>query len=222
MVASGMGEQNNLEPDQTDPTTGPIDGEDESAGDAEAGRSSAAPKGPLTPGQRLAAKKAQKATKKKEFKADLKQREEDAREKERAEANRIFQRNVKAEGLPEEVAKASSTFTDFMQRNRGRIVGALAAFVGVSALFLVAQRYLFTGSEEQAAKLAEALELAEAPIDADDADGKTDDGDVVFKTRADRAAKAAAAYEAAIKVDPDSKSAAWASLALAQLKLELD
>jgi tetratricopeptide (TPR) repeat protein len=44
---------------------------------------------------------------------------------------------------------------------------------------------------------------------------------VVFKTRADRAAKTAEAYEAAIKVDPGSKAAAWASLALAELKLEL-
>jgi tetratricopeptide (TPR) repeat protein len=119
------------------------------------------------------------------------------------------------------VQKAATGFTDFMQHNRGRILGAIAAFAVAAVLVMLAQRYMFTGSAEQAAKLAEALEVASAPIDASDEDGKTDLGDVVYKSRGDRAQKAVAAYEAAIKVDPSSKSAAWASLALAELQLEL-
>jgi tetratricopeptide (TPR) repeat protein len=224
MVASGMGEENNLggdpQPGQTDPTTGPLEGDDEHAAEA-AGTDAAAAKGALTPGQRLAAKKAQKATKKKEFKADLKRKEEEERDKEREEANRIFVRNRKAEGLPEEVQKAAGTFTHFMQDNKGRILGAIAAFVVASALFVLGQRYLFTGDTEQAKKLSAALEVAAAQVDATDEDGKSDTGEVVYKSRAERAQKAAEAYEAAIKLDPGSKAAAWASLALAELKLEL-
>jgi tetratricopeptide (TPR) repeat protein len=221
MVASGMGEQNNLgdspQPGQTDPTTDPLEGEDDQAGDAAA----STPGAKLTPGQRLAAKKAQKANKKKDFKAELKRKEEEERDKEREEANRIFVRNRKAEGLPEEVQQAAGTFTHFMQENRARILGAIAAFVVASALVILGQRFLFKADADQAKKLATALEVASAPVDPADEDGKTDTGQAVYKSREERAKKASEGYEAAIKLDPKSKAAAWASLALAEVKLEL-
>lgn len=219
-----MGQENNLEPGDSERTAAPIEGDEPAAQTQESGAAHVpvTPGKPLTPGQRLAAKKAQKAIAKKEFKEELKRREEEAREKEREEANRIFGRNVKAEpALPAEVEKVAGTFTDFMQRNRGRILGGIAAFVGVSALFLVGQHFVSSGDAEQAQKLAAAIELTRAPIDPDDADGKTDDGDPVFKSRDERAQKAEEAYQAAIKLDPKSDAAGWATLALASLKLQV-
>jgi tetratricopeptide (TPR) repeat protein len=219
LVASSMGEENNLEPGQADPNLS-ADEPDESAATSGAETSSAAKKGGMTPGQRLAAKKAQKAIQKKDFKAEIVRKEEEARDKEREDAQRIFARPKAEPALPEEMQKVAGDFTDFMQHNRARILGVVAAFVGASALFILGQRFVFTGSAEQASKLGSALELSEAQVDPSDTDGKNDDGEPVFKSRDERLAKSADAFAAVVKQDPKATSAGWASTAEASLKLQ--
>jgi tetratricopeptide (TPR) repeat protein len=219
-----MGQENNLEPGPNDTGIG----DDLGAGEPGADDSSttsrevlpAVTKG-MTPGQRLAARKAQKAVDKKDFKEELRKREEEKREKEQEDANRIFVRPKAEGGLPEEVEKAAGTFTHFMQRNRGVILGGIGLLVLGAAAVLLIQRFAFTGSAEQAQDLTRALELSAAQIDASDTDGTSDDGKPVFKTREDRAKKAIEAFEATIKRDPKSQSAGWAQAGLAAIKLEL-
>ena len=210
-----MGEDNNLEPESTDPERAtPQPATDvslpEASAGADAAKSAASLKG-LSPGQRLAAKKAQKAVEKREFKEDLKRQEEEKRAEEQAEAERIFT-PPREPALPDDVQRAAGDFTDFMQTNRARILGGIAAVVAASLAFIGVRSYLHTGSADQAALLAKALDTTVAPIDTDDADGQTDDGKPVFKSREDRAKKAAEAFAAAAANRPDSVAAGWAQL----------
>ncbi len=210
-----MGEDNNLEPESTDPERAtPKPAADDSLAEASSGavaaKASPSLKG-LSPGQRLAAKKAQKAVEKREFKEDLKRQEEEKRAEEQAEAERFFS-PPRQPALPDEVQRAAGTFTDFMQGNRALILGGVTLVV-VAALSTIGIRsYLRTGSSEQAALLAEALDTAVAPIDADNTDGQTEDGKPVFKSREERAAKAAEVFAAAAQSRPESVAAGWAQL----------
>ena len=216
-----MGEDNNLEPAGNDSRLGGDDvNADESASTpATASAAPASAKG-MTPGQRLAARKAQKAQDKRDFKDELRKRDEEKREQEQEEANRIFARPKAEGGLPEDVQKVAGSFTHFMQENRMRILGALGVALVGAAVVLLMQRYVFTGSAEQANALAKALELSEAQIDAA-ATGETNEaGQPVFKTREDREKKAVDAFEATIKQDPKSAAAGWAQVGEASVKLE--
>src|SRR6478736_5226364 len=107
-----MGEDNNLEPDNTEPErTTPEPTADDSSEEAAsvpagvgAGASSPSPKG-LSPGQRLAAKKAQKALDKRDFKDELKRKDEEKRA-EQAEAQRFLPAQSEP-ALPDEVQKVA-------------------------------------------------------------------------------------------------------------------
>jgi hypothetical protein len=217
-----MGEDNNLEPAGNDPRLGADDvNAEEGASTPAAANAPASSKG-LTPGQRLAARKAQKAQDKRDFKDDLRRKEEEKREQEQEEANRIFARPKGGTegGLPEDVQKVAGSFTHFMQENRVRILGVIAAALVGFAVWQMLSHYVFTGSAEQAADLAKALETASAQIDPAATSETTEDGRPVFKTREERDTKALAAFDATIKRDPKSASAGWAALGEASLKLE--
>ena len=175
----------------------------------------------LTPGQRLAAKKAQKAVEKREFKEELKRTEEEARQKEEAEADRLLGRTRPEPALPAEVEKAARTFSDFLQDHRDKIFLAVGALAALAAIAFGAQRFLRSGAAEHAAELGHALEIANAAIDADDADGKADDGKPVFKTEQERAAKALAAFDEVVKGSDDAAAAVWAKLGAAAQQVEL-
>jgi tetratricopeptide (TPR) repeat protein len=214
-----MAEENNPEPG-------------ESPSDPELGATDATPatgtpvalttaKGALTPGQRLAAKKAAKAVEKREFKEELKVREEEKRQQEQEEADQLLGRARPEPVLPAEVEQAARTFSDFMQDHRGTILAGLGGLVVIALVAFGVQRFMRSGAAEQAAQLAHALELANAPIDADDTDGKTDDGKPVFKTEQERAGKALAAFEQVIASSSDGEAGVWAKLASAAENLEL-
>jgi tetratricopeptide (TPR) repeat protein len=175
----------------------------------------------LTPGQRLAAKKAQKAVEKREFKEEIKVREEEKRQKEEAEADRLLGRAPPQPALPAEVEQAARTFSDFMQDHRDKILMTLGALAALAAIAFGAQRFLRSGAAEHAAQLGRALEIANAAIDADDADGKADDGKPVFKTEQDRATKALAAFDEVIKGGGDDDAATWAKLGAAAQQVAL-
>lgn len=175
----------------------------------------------LTPGQRLAAKKAQKAVEKREFKEEIKLREEEKRQKEEAEADRLLGRTAPTPVLPAEVEQAARTFSDFMQDHRDKILMTLGALAALAAVAFGAQRFLRSGAAEQAAQLGRALEITTAGLDPDDADGKADDGKPVYKTEQDRATKALAAFDEVIKGGDDSDAATWAKLGAAAQLVEL-
>ncbi|MEY4514360.1 MAG: hypothetical protein RLZZ450_6482, partial [Pseudomonadota bacterium] len=168
--------------------------------------------GALTPGQRLAAKKAQKAVEKREFKEEIKVREEEKRQKEEAEADRLLGGTAPTPVLPAEVEQAARTFSDFLHDHRDKILMTLGALATLAAVVFGAQRFLRSGAAEHAAQLGRALEIANGAIDADDADGKADDGKPVFKTEHDRATKALAAFDEAVKGGGDAEAATWAKL----------
>ncbi len=165
----------------------------------------------LTPGQRLAAKKAQKAVDKREAKEDRKRDEELERQKEQEEADRLFGRAQVEPALPVEVQKTATEFSDFMQHNRGRLVGGVVTALVVALGVIFGRQLLSRGSHEQAAELTKALQINDAQVDADDSDGKSDDGKPVFKSEHDRAEKALAAFDAVAK--GDDLTARWAKLA---------
>lgn len=171
----------------------------------------AAPAAKLTPGQRLAAKKAQKAVDKREAKDERKRSEELERQQEQEEADRLFGRGPVEPALPAEVQKTASEFTDFMQDNRGRLIGGVVAAVVIALGVIFGRQLLESGSAEQASALGKALELSTAQIDADDSDGKSDDGSPVFKSEHERAEKALVAFDTAAK--GDGAASRWAKLA---------
>jgi Tfp pilus assembly protein PilF len=166
----------------------------------------------LTPGQRLAAKKAQKAVDKREAKEDRRAAEEIERQKEQEEADKLFGRAQGEPALPAEVQKTATKFSDFMQDHRGKIVGGVLAALALALAAIFGRQLLSAGSAEQAAELAKALELHTASIDADDTDGKADDGKPVFKSERERAEKALSAFDDAAKKGEGS-AANWAKLA---------
>jgi len=211
-----MGEENNLEPERTDSERDTPESDAESSDSAaespaESGAPAAASSKGLSPGQRLAAKKAQKAVEKREFKEEIKRKEEETRAKEQAEAER-FLSPPSEPALPDEVQKVAGNFSDFVQTHRGRIVGGVAAAIIGALAFIGIRAQLRSGSSEQAGLLAAALDTASAQIDADDTDGKSDDGKPVFKSREDRESKASEAFAVAAKNRPGSLAAAWAQL----------
>ena len=216
-----MPQDNNPRPgSEPDALDGPVSPEGIPATVGSIVPSPAAPSGPLTPGQRLAAKQAQKALDKRELREEIKVRAEQERQKEQAEADKLFGRGQPNAGLPANVEQVAGTFTEFLQRNRGRILGGLGALVALGLVALGAQRLMRSGAAEQAALLGAALEIASAPIDKDDADGKTDDGKPVFKTPSERAQKALTAFAAAAK-EADEGAGTWALLGQAASEVEL-
>lgn len=195
----------------------PAEAEVPAAGGAQMPATSAA----MTPGQRLAAKKALKATQKREFKEELKREEEEKRLKELEEADRLLGRGPIEPALPQNVERAAGKFTRFLQENKLRILAGVVAAAVAAGIGFGLQEFTESGSAEQAAELARALEILDAPIDADDADGKTDDGKPVFKSASERASKAAAAFADVVKSDSDSAAAAWAKLGQGAAQLRL-
>ncbi len=215
-----MAEDNNLEPERKDPEPQPGKSPDEDTPAEGTEPSSASLKG-LTPGQRLAAKKAQKAVEKREFKEELKRKDEVEREEETAEAQRILGQGPSGPIAPDNVQRAAGDFTEFVQVNRGRILGGIALVVVGALSFIGLRGVLGQGSAEQGTAIAQALEIESAPIDPDNTSGKNEDGKPVFKSREERSQKAAAAFAAAAQSKPDSVAAGWAQLAEATAKLEL-
>ncbi len=220
-----MAEENNTAPDarqQPGSATGPDplpESDPPTAADApaeSAGIAGTAAQKALTPGQRLAQKRGKKALQKKEFKAELQREDEAKAEAEQEEAERILGRRPEP-GAPDSVQEVASEFTGYVQHNRGRIVGAVLAVVALGFAAVLARTYMGAGSAEQAQLLASAIEIANAPIDVADADGKNADGKPVFKSAADRAAKAADAFASAAKKDPDSTAGSWAKLGQASV-----
>jgi hypothetical protein len=191
--------------------------------DAATPSSAAPPEKPqaTTPGQRLAAKQALKATQKREFKEELKRNEEEKRRKELEEADRLLGRGPVEPALPQNVERAAGKFTTALQMNRDRILIGLAALVVASGLAFGLTRFMRSGAREQAAELGRAIELANAPIDAEDADGKTDDGKPLFKSESERASKSAAAFAEAAKEDIKGATGTWAKLGQAAAQLTL-
>lgn len=211
-----MGEDNNLEPEPNDaeritPEPGAEGSTPDGAVPAAVGGAAPTSLKGLSPGQRLAAKKAQKSVEKREFKDELKRKEEETRAEEQAEAER-FLAPPREPALPDEVQKVAGDFTDFVQTNRGRILGGVAALLIGSLAFIGIRNLMHTGSAEQAGLLAAALDTANAQIDPENTAGKSDDGKPVFKSREDRAKKAAEAFAVAAKNSPDSLAAGWAQL----------
>jgi hypothetical protein len=170
----------------------------------------------LTPGQRLAQKRDKKALQKRDFKADLKREEEEQAEQEQAEAERIM--GVRRAPLaPDSVQEVATEFTGYVQGHRARIVGGVALVVGLGVALVLGRDYLGAGSAHQAQLLGTALEIANAPVDPSNTDGKNADGKPVFKSAADRATKAGDAFASAARDEPGTRAAAWADLARASL-----
>lgn len=227
MVATSMGNDNDLEP------TSP-EGTSSGAEDSDAPRAGAADDVPndvnklagsgaaLTPGQRLAAKKAQKAIEKREFKAEIKQKAETERAQEQEQIEQVFGRAAGAPALPpDHVQEVAASFSTFLQGHRGALAGGALAVVAVGFAWIYGRNALSSGSAEQAALLATAEEIAGAPLDPSDEDGKTDDGKPLFKTFDARARAASDAYTRAIAEKPSSLAASWARLGSAAVAIEL-
>jgi Flp pilus assembly protein TadD len=159
----------------------------------------------------LAAKKAQKAVDKREAKDERKRAEEEERVKEQEEADRLLGRAPVEPALPAEVERAATGFSDFMHAHRNAIVGGVVGSLLVVGGAMFGRNLLHSGAREEAKQLTHALEIANAGIDADDSDGKNDDGKPVFKNEHDRAEKALAAFDAVAK--GDGLAASWAKLA---------
>ncbi len=223
-VAISMAEEHNLEPDNTEPDLGNGDPTGFPPGDTTGLSQGGVPALPviakgMTPGQRLAAKKAQKSVKKKEFKDELQQKEQEAQEQAQAQA----QRNATSEApaLPEEVQKVATDFSDFVHENQGRIIGGIVAFIVISVAVILLQRFTQGGNAEAASALKSAIETSTATIDAEDKDGKTDDGKPVFATREDRTKKSLQAFASVSKKFSGDAIASWAKLGEAAAQVEL-
>ncbi len=223
-----MAEEHNLEPDNTEPD---LAGDSDPTGLSHGGSSgispgelaaAALPAGGqrLTPGQRLAAKKAEKSVKKKEFKEELKQKEQTAQEQAQAQARANAADAEPA--LPEEVQKVARDFSDFVHENQGRIIGGIVAFLVISVAAILAQRLMDTSNAEAASALKSAIETANAPIDPEDKDGKNDDGKPVFASREERTKQAIVAFAAVSKKFGDEDVAPWAKLGEAGAQMELE
>jgi tetratricopeptide (TPR) repeat protein len=218
-----MGNENNMEPTPQKPGTDPEQGEDAAEPEASAsGPEPARDREPLpdektrgrglTPGQRLAAKRDKKAQQKQDFKADLKRKDEEEQAQEQEEAERVlgYRREVSAPDVQQE---AAANVTHYVQDHSGRLVAGVLAVVAVGLLVVFGRDFLMAGSAEQAGLLAKALEIANAQVDANDDDGKNEQGKPVFKSEKERATKAAEAFAAAVKSDPKSQAGSFAKIA---------
>ena len=219
-----MGDENNLEPETT-PTAGSPTPNVATHG-GEPGETAPLPpssggrpdsKG-LSPGQRLAAKKAQKARQKQDFKAEIERKEEEKREQEREEAERILGRGAPPPALPDDVQQVAGEFSGFMQEHRGRIVAGVVGVFLLGLLFIALKDRAASGSAAQADLLRAALETAQAPVDAE---GKPEGDKPVFKTREDKLKQSASMFASVAKDAPDSVVAGWARAAEASSQLQL-
>ncbi len=181
----------------------------------------AAKQAALTPGQRLAAKKAQKAIEKRESKEERKRSEEETRQREQTEVDRLYGRVRPTAGLPEDVQKVAGNFTTFMQTQRERILIGVGVALALAGSVIGVQKFLRSGSAQQATELGRAIELVSARIDPENSDGKADDGKPVFKSQPARAEQARAAFERAAKEGPERPAGAWAHLGQAAAELSL-
>jgi tetratricopeptide (TPR) repeat protein len=224
---TSMAEENKIVPEvrpQPGAGVGPEPASSDASPDGEKSDAPAAePRGPasakgLTPGQRLALKRDKKAQQKKDLRAELKREEEAEAEAEQEEAERVLGYRRPAPE-PDTVQEVASEFTGYVQGHRWRIVGVVLGVIALGFAVVLGRSYLATGDAEQAQRLASAIELANAPLDPADDDGKGADDKPVFKTAADRASKAAEAFAAAVKLSPDSLAASWARLGQAGVLL---
>jgi tetratricopeptide (TPR) repeat protein len=219
---TSMAEQNKIVPDtrpqsgtavgsEPVPTSESPDATEAAGGEQAAQAPSNAPGKALTPGQRLALKRDKKAQLKKDFKAELKRDEEAEAEREQEEAERVLGYRRPAPP-PDTVQEVASEFTGYVQGHRGRIVSVVLGVIALGFAVVLGRTYMSSGSAEQAQRLASAIEIANAPLDPADDDGKGEDDKPVFKSAADRAAKASEAFASAAKLEPDSLAAGWARL----------
>lgn len=215
-----MAEDNNLEPERNDAERKEGEPPPEDTQGSGTAPSVADLKG-LTPGQRLAAKKAQKAVEKREFKEEIKRKDEVAREEETAEAQELLGQAPGAPLAPDQVQQVAGEFTDFMQVNRAKILGGIAVVVVGALSFIGLRGVVGQGSSEQGVLLASALDIGGAAVDADNTRGIDDDGKPVFKSHEERLKATAAAFEVAAKNSPSTVAAGWAQLAEGAVKLEL-
>jgi tetratricopeptide (TPR) repeat protein len=224
-----MGNENNMEPTGSGASTGEgaPDAVDPAQSPAPAPAIDTAPLADektrgraLTPGQRLAEKRGKKAQAKQDFKSELKRKEQEVSEKEQEEAERIlgFQRNV---NVPDATAETANQVTHYVQDHSGRIIGGILAVVAVGLIVVFGRDLLMAGSSEQAELLKTAIDIAGATVDANDDDGKDDQGKPVYKSEKDRATKAVEAFAATVKVAPDSQAGSLAKLAQGSLLTSL-
>jgi tetratricopeptide (TPR) repeat protein len=227
-----MGNENNMEPTPADKSgsgtgngedapspidtaKGPLPGVDTAPLADEKTRGRA-----LTPGQRLAEKRGKKAQQKQDFKAEIKKKEQQEADQEQEEAERVLGYRREFSG-PDPTVEAAANVTHYVQDHTGRIVAGVLGVVAVGLLFVFGRDLLMAGSAEQAKLFETALEIANAQVDANDDDGKNDQGKPVFKSEKDRATKAVEAFAAAAKNAPDSRAGSLAKLAEGSLLTSL-
>jgi hypothetical protein len=225
-----MGNENNMEPTPADKTgtgngddapgpidaaKGPLPGVDTAPLADEKTRGRA-----LTPGQRLAEKRGKKAQQKQDFKAEVRKKEQEEADKEQEEAERVLGYRRELSG-PDPTVEAAANVTHYVQDHTGRIVAGVLAVVAVGLVLVFGRDLLNAGSAQQAKLFETALEIANAPVDANDDDGKNDEGKPVFKSEKDRATKAVEAFAAAVKDAPDSHAGSLAKLAQGSLLTSL-
>jgi tetratricopeptide (TPR) repeat protein len=174
----------------------------------------------LTPGQRLAEKRNKKAAQKQDFKAELKRKDDEQREQEQEEAERVLGFRGDA-SVPDPTAETAANVTHYVQDHSGRLVAGVLAVVALGLLVVFGRDFLMAGSAEQAKLLETALEIQSAQVDANDDDGKNDLGKPVYKSEKDRTSKAIEAFAAASKNDPSSRAGSLAKLAQGSLLTSL-
>jgi tetratricopeptide (TPR) repeat protein len=227
-----MGNENNMEPTPAQ-NAGSGTGKDEESTDSRDAAKSPTPgidtaplagektRGKaLTPGQRLAEKRGKKAQQKQEFKAELKRQEEEEADQEQEEAERVLGYRSSASG-PDAAVETAANVTHYVQDHSGRLIAGVLAVVALGLAVVFGRDLLMSGSAEQAKLLESALEIANAQVDANDNDGKNDQGKPVYKSEQDRAKKAVEAFAAAAKSSPDSRAGGLAKLAQGSLLTSL-
>lgn len=215
-----MAEEHNLEPEPNELLPDGTDALDEDEVAKDLSATVPMTKG-MTSGQRLAAKRAAKAASKREFKEELKEKK--AEEQRKAdEAQQLSSRTQSEPALPEEVEIVARGFSDFAHEQRGKILGGIAAFLVISAAVILVRGMLSSSSAEAADALRLALETANADVDPEDKDGKTDLGDPVFASRSERTKKSAETFASVAKRFPDKAVALWSKVAEGAAQMELN
>jgi len=154
----------------------------------------------MTPGQRLAARKASKAKRKAELKGTA---------------------DTPVEEIAGEVEKAAAEFTDFWGENQKRILIGIGAFLVVSIGVLLWSRQADSSAAAEADALYAAVELTEAEVDADNASEGSKTEDPVFASAADRAKAAVESFAALQRKYGGSEAAAWGLLGEGAAQLDL-
>lgn len=189
-MATSAGEETN---EETDLATASAD-----EGSEPSSASASVNKKGMTPGQRLAAKKAAKAARKKELKEE--------------EAAAAAAAAPEEPEIPEEVEQVAQDFSTWMEENRNLILGGIAAFLVVGAGALLFNRTQDEQASVAAAALQTAVETSTAAIDKDSPKEADDDGPAVFASVEDRTKKALEAFQSLQSAHGGSVAAQWGTL----------